>query len=62
MEGGGGEVAIRSDAHETLINSTNREDIICFLADCYEFNDDRLTATNNKPRPTGYTDHTVYKE
>ena len=57
-----GEVAVESDARETPIHATNREDINALLAYEYEVDDDRLPAPENTPRDTCQTDPTVYKE
>ena len=57
----GGEVAVESDAHETPINGTNREDINALLSDGYRVHDDRLPAPENKPSTTGDTERPVYK-
>ena len=57
-----GEVSVESDARETPIHATTREDINALLADGYEVDDDRLPAPENTPRNTGKTDQPVYKE
>ena len=48
-----GEVAVESDACETPIYATTREDIHALLADGYGVDDDRLPAPDNTPRNTG---------
>ena len=57
-----GEVVVKSDARETPIHATTREDINALLADGYEVDDDRLPAPKNTPRNTVQTDLMVYKE
>ena len=58
----GGEVAVESDACDTLIDATTQEDINALLADGYEADDDIISAPSNKPIYTGDTDQPVYKE
>ena len=57
-----GEVAVESDACETPIHATTREDINDILADGYEVDDDILPAPDNIPINTGKTDQLLYKE
>ena len=58
----GGEVAVESDARETPINATTREDINALLAYGYAVNDDRIPVPENTPSNTGKTEQPVYKE
>ena len=59
-EGGG--VTDESDAHETPINATNREDTNYPLADGYKVDYDRLPDLKKKTSATGKYDRPVYKE
>ena len=55
------EVADESDACETSIRETTREDINAVLAYGYNIYDDRLPDYDNKQSATDKTDQRVYK-
>ena len=56
-----GDVVIVSDTHETPFQETTREGINDLLDGGYEVDDDKITAPENKPIPTGNTDRPLYK-
>ena len=56
-----GVVAVKYDAHQTLINENTQEDISAILANGYRVDDARLTEPDNKPSAGGDTDRPIYK-
>ena len=57
-----GEVQVESDARETPICATAREDINALLVYGYEFDDGRLPTPENTPINTGKNYQPVYKQ
>ena len=52
--------AVKSDARETPIYATTREDKNTHLEDAYEVDDDRLAAPDNTPGNTVKTKQPLY--
>ena len=56
-----GEVAVKSNARETPIHATTREDINALIVDGYEVDDDRLPDHDNTPINTCKYNQPIYK-